>query len=85
MEDECMPEVDGFLIRRSSMTFPINVRRFVEKVWTRNADSLTMDLEDSIPFTEKDNARKLVKEYIPIVGKGGSDIFVGSTSQSRST
>ncbi len=71
-----MPEIDGLLIRRSSMTFPINVWRFVEKVWTRNADSLTMDLEDSIPFTEKDNARKLVKEYIPIVGKGGSDIFV---------
>ena len=53
------------------MTFPINVWRFVEKVWTRNADSLTMDLEDSIPLTEKDNARKLVKEYIPIVGTGG--------------
>ena len=71
-----MPEIDGFLIRRSSMTFPINIWRFVEKVWTRNADSLTMDLEDSIPLTGKDDARKLVKEYIPIVGKGGSDIFV---------
>jgi citrate lyase subunit beta / citryl-CoA lyase len=71
-----MPEIDGILIRRSTITFPINVRRFVDKAWTRNADCFTMDLEDSVPLGEKDNARQLVREYIPIVGKGGADIFV---------
>ncbi len=71
-----MPEIDGILIRRSTITFPINVRRFVDKAWTRNADCFTMDLEDSVPLAEKANATKLVKEYIPIVGKGGADIFV---------
>lgn len=64
------------LVRRSSLIFPVNVKRFVEKASTRGADCLIMDLEDSVPSTEKESARKLVKENIPIVGKGGGDIAV---------
>ncbi len=58
------------------MIFPINVPRFVEKASTRGADCIIMDLEDSVPTTEKSTARALVKECIPLVGRGGGDIAV---------
>jgi citrate lyase subunit beta/citryl-CoA lyase len=64
------------LVRRSSLIFPINVPRFVEKASTRGADCIIMDLEDSVPSTAKAAARALVKEYIPIVGRGGGDVAV---------
>jgi citrate lyase subunit beta/citryl-CoA lyase len=64
------------LVRRSSLIFPVNVQRFVEKAYLRGADCVVMDLEDSVPQGEKKEARELIKDYIPIVGKGGSDISV---------
>jgi citrate lyase subunit beta/citryl-CoA lyase len=64
------------LVRRSSLIFPINIERFVEKAYTRGADCVIMDLEDSVPENEKKTARKLVKESIPVVGKGGGDVAV---------
>ncbi len=64
------------LVRRSSLIFPVNVSRFVEKAYTRGADCIVIDLEDSVPMTEKDAARAIVKESIPVVGKGGGDIAV---------
>ena len=64
------------LVRRSSLIFPINVQRFVEKAASRGADCIIMDLEDSVPKSEKAYARKLVKSYIPLVGSGGSDVSV---------
>ena len=41
------------LVRRSSLIFPVNVNRFTEKAYTRGADCIVMDLEDSVPLTEK--------------------------------
>jgi citrate lyase subunit beta/citryl-CoA lyase len=64
------------LVRRSSLIFPVNVQRFVEKAYLRGADCVVMDLEDSVPKGEKEVARKLIKDYIPIVGKGGGDVAV---------
>jgi len=64
------------LVRRSSLIFPVNVNRFTEKAYTRAADCIVMDLEDSVPITEKETARALVKESIPVVGKGGGDVAV---------
>jgi len=64
------------LVRRSSLIFPVNVNRFTEKAYTRGADCIVMDLEDSVPLTEKETARALVKEAIPVVGKGGGDVAV---------
>ena len=64
------------LVRRSSLIFPINVPRFVEKAAARGADCVIMDLEDSVPVSEKAAARRLVKDYIPVVGRGGSDVSV---------
>ena len=64
------------LVRRSSLIFPVNVNRFTEKAYTRGADCIVMDLEDSVPLTEKETARALVKESIPVVGKGGGDVAI---------
>ncbi len=66
----------GRLVRRSTLIFPVNVPRFLEKAYTRGADCIVMDLEDSVPPTEKESARALVKEAIPVVGKGGGDVAV---------
>jgi citrate lyase subunit beta/citryl-CoA lyase len=68
-------DVEG-LVRRSSLIFPVNVERFVEKAYTRGADCVIMDLEDSVPEDEKSGARSLVRGYIPVVGKGGADVAV---------
>jgi citrate lyase subunit beta/citryl-CoA lyase len=63
-------------VRRSTLTFPVNIPRFVEKAFARGADCCIMDLEDSVPDNEKEHARSLIKETIPVVGKGGSDVAV---------
>jgi len=63
-------------VRRSSLIFPVNVPRFVEKAHTRGADCLVLDLEDSVPMSEKEAARVLVKDAIAKVGRGGSDVSV---------
>lgn len=64
------------LVRRSSLIFPANVQRFVEKAYARGADCVVMDLEDSVPQGEKENARALIRDSIPVVGKGGGDVAV---------
>ena len=68
-------DMNGF-VRRSSLIFPVNVPRFVEKAYTRGADCVIMDLEDSVPEAQKGTARALVKGSIPVVGKGGGDVAV---------
>ena len=70
------PSPSKYLVRRSSLIFPINVPRFVKKAAMRGADCIIMDLEDAVPVTEKATARGLVKESIPVVGRGGGDVAV---------
>jgi citrate lyase subunit beta/citryl-CoA lyase len=55
---------------------PINTPRFVEASWTRNSDSLDYDLEDSVPQSEKEYARSLVRDTIPIGHKGGAAVTI---------
>ena len=64
------------LVRRSKLFVPVNRGPFVEKAWTREADCIILDLEDSIASTDKASARKLVRDVIPIVNRGGADIQV---------
>lgn len=62
--------------RRSSLILPVNVPRFVDRAWNRNADAIVLDLEDSVPAAEKAAARKLVKDSIPIAARGGAEVAV---------
>lgn len=64
------------LVRRSKLFVPVNRDKFVAKAWTRGADCIILDLEDAIAPADKASARKLVKDVIPIVNKGGADVQV---------
>jgi len=64
------------VIRRSRLIMPANVPRFVEKAFLRNADAIVLDLEDSVPDSEKIATRKRIRELLPVAGKGGSDVLV---------
>jgi citrate lyase subunit beta/citryl-CoA lyase len=61
---------------RSLLYVPANVRKYVDKAHTRGADAIQLDLEDSVPVVEKDNARKMVQEAAEIVSQAGADVVV---------
>ena len=44
------------MVLRSILSMPVNVPCFLEKAHQRRADGLMLDLEDSIPDSEKDRA-----------------------------
>ena len=64
------------LARRSSLILPVNQPRFVERAYTRGADAIVLDLEDSVPVAEKANARKLVKDAFAFAARGGAEVAV---------
>lgn len=64
------------LIRRSRLIMPANERKYVEKAHLRNADAVVLDLEDSVPVSEKVATRAVLKEAILLAGGGGSDVLV---------
>lgn len=64
------------LVRRSKLFVPVNREKFVAKAWTRGADCIILDLEDAVAPADKASARKMVKDVIPVVNKGGADIQV---------
>lgn len=61
---------------RSIMYIPGNNPKMVEKAPTIPADIITLDLEDSVPPAEKENARKLIVEKLKFAGSGGSQVYV---------
>jgi citrate lyase subunit beta/citryl-CoA lyase len=64
------------LIRRSLLIMPIQNLRFVEKAYSRGADALMLDLEDSIPWAEKENARKMIPSVLPFVTRAGVPVLI---------
>jgi citrate lyase subunit beta / citryl-CoA lyase len=62
--------------RRSSLILPVNVPRFVDKAYSRGADAIVLDLEDSVPGQEKANARRLVPAALSLAGRGGAEVLV---------
>lgn len=62
---------------RSLIFIPGNNQRFLEKSKTINSDIICFDLEDSVPFEEKETARSLVAKTINDIGK--SDGSLGKT------
>ena len=66
----------NLLTRRSTLILPVNVPRFIEKAHLRGADAIMLDLEDAVPAQEKGPARRLVREAIPQVARGGAEVFV---------
>ncbi|MBA3976924.1 MAG: CoA ester lyase [Nitrosopumilus sp.] len=56
-------------ISRSLIFIPGNNQRFLDKSKTINSDIVCFDLEDSVPFEEKENARNLVSKTIHDIGR----------------
>jgi citrate lyase subunit beta/citryl-CoA lyase len=61
---------------RSLLYVPANVEKYVDKAHTRGADCIQLDLEDSVPAAEKDNARRLVGAAAKRVRRAGADVVV---------
>jgi citrate lyase subunit beta/citryl-CoA lyase len=61
---------------RSLMYVPVNVDKYVDKAHTRGADVIQLDVEDSVPPSEKDKARTLVEAAAKKVRRGGADVVV---------
>jgi citrate lyase subunit beta/citryl-CoA lyase len=61
---------------RSLMFVPVNVRKFVDKAPTIDADGIVLDLEDSIGPQDKASARGLIGETAKFVAAGGADVLV---------
>ena len=63
-------------VMRSIMYVPGNNPRMIEKIPGIPADIITLDLEDSIPPSEKEVARKMIAENLKFAATGGSQVFV---------
>lgn len=63
-------------IWRSLLFVPVTVERFVAGAAKRGADAIILDLEDSIPPVEKENARAAIAGAVPRVASGGADVVV---------
>lgn len=61
---------------RSLLYVPVNVEKYVDKAHTRGADAIQLDLEDSVPLSEKDSARMLVEKAAARVSRSGADVVV---------
>ncbi|MBV9324432.1 MAG: hypothetical protein JO352_11645 [Chloroflexi bacterium] len=73
MTDSLRPRLK---IHRSGLTMPINNPRFVNAAWTRGCDGFTLDLQDSVPQSQKAYARTLVQDAIRNVAQGGGEVQV---------
>lgn len=68
------------LILRTLMFVPGNQERRIEKAHSVPADALILDLEDSVPPSEKDSARKMVAVAINELALAGHEVFVRTNS-----
>jgi len=65
---------------RSLIFVPGNNSRFLEKAKNLSADIVCFDLEDSVPDSEKKNARKLIKDALRNHSQYSSEVYVRTNS-----
>ncbi|MER8396169.1 CoA ester lyase [Mesorhizobium sp. M1340] len=61
---------------RSLLFVPAHVPRFVEAAHERGADGVILDLEDSVPQDQKDEARRRLSASVAKVGRKGASVLV---------
>jgi citrate lyase subunit beta/citryl-CoA lyase len=61
---------------RSIHFVPANVPRYIEKAASLEADAIQVDLEDSVPMSEKQLARENLRATVRAVKRGGADVIV---------
>jgi citrate lyase subunit beta/citryl-CoA lyase len=64
------------VVMRSNLYTPGNNYRMIEKLPTLDADIVVLDLEDSVPPSEKETARVITRGALKEVGKGVSEVYV---------
>lgn len=67
---------DDLPLWRSMLFVPANVERFINGAADRGADALILDLEDSVPLTEKTKARENILSSARKVSRNGADVVV---------
>lgn len=63
-------------VRRSDLYLPANNEHMILKAPTLGADVITLDLEDSVPPSEKLAARELVKKHLREMSVNGAEAWV---------
>jgi citrate lyase subunit beta/citryl-CoA lyase len=63
-------------IWRSLLFVPANNERFIDKAYTRGADGIILDLEDSVPAAERPQARRKLQDSATLAARGGADVLV---------
>lgn len=66
----------SFPIWRSMLFLPAHVEKFIAKAHTRGADAYILDLEDSVPASEKDAARRMIPAGASQVSQTGAAVLV---------
>ncbi len=64
------------LILRTMLFVPANREKWLEKARGVPADAIILDLEDSVPPAEKENARKIAATWIAGLATGGRQAWV---------
>lgn len=63
-------------VLRSVLFTPGNNMRMIHKIPSLAADAVILDLEDSVPMTEKDTARIFIKDSLELASSGGAEVYV---------
>lgn len=66
----------SILVRRSNLIVPATQHRMIRWAWNRNADAVTIDLQDGIPDAGLEIARETLQSAVAQAGKGGAEVFV---------
>ena len=65
---------------RSLLYVPANNPRFIAKAHLRGADGIILDLEDSVPNSELEYARKELRSSAVSASQNGADVLIRSTT-----
>ena len=63
-------------VSRSYLFIPVNRADFIAKAHLKNADVVILDLEDSIPYEQKESSRKLVNSAIEVLKDNNQQVAV---------
>jgi citrate lyase subunit beta/citryl-CoA lyase len=64
------------MLKRSTLIIAANRRDLLKEDYLKDADALLMDLEDAVIPRQKGDARKLVKDSLPLAGQCGAEVIV---------
>ena len=68
--------MSGFQLRRSLLYVPGNMPSMLQNIPIFESDGVMIDLEDAVPYSEKDAARVLVRNFLQNYQQHNKEIFV---------